>query len=258
MEEKQNNQNPQQGSVQNSQQMNMGNQKSSKGSFFKSPFLWIIVIILLGLGVAWGMGLIPMQEDNGNRGDVDNNAVVAVVNGEEVIQSDLNARVMQIREGLQGATTTPEQDQQIEDQAIEALINEQLILQAAENEGIEVTEKEIADAYDGIKKNFETEEEFNTEIENQGLTEEILKANIEQQLLTQKYLTSKIDTQDISVTEEEVTQTYNQIASQQENTPALNDEIREQLRNQLLAQKQNQKVSEHINQLKENANIEKM
>ncbi len=61
----------------------------------------------------------------------------------------------------------------------------------------------------------------------------------------------------ITVTEKEINQTYKQVKAKQENVPEMTAKIKKQIKQQLLRQKQNQFITEHINKLKEKAEINK-
>lgn len=231
---------------------------AGKSSFLKNPILWVIVLILVVVGIAFGTGTFSIPSNNGSdQAEVDDSKVVATVNSEEITQNSLNARVMQFKQGTNEEDITPEQEKQLETQALDALISERLINQDIKGQEIEVTDKEIDDSVQQIKDRFETEEEFNTELETQNLTLDQLKENISLQLVNQKYLSQNIDMTGVTVTEEEITQVYNQAKANQDNVPELTDELKQQINQQLLTQKQNALIAEHIEKLKEGAEINK-
>lgn len=230
--------------------------KKASKSIWARPWLWILIIIIIGGGIAWGMGYlqVPSANNQQNNSAEENGNVVATVNGEKLTKDQLNVKVMQTKQSL--GTSTQVTDEQIEKQSLTSLINEALILQDAEKKGVKVSDKEVTKAYDKIVNNFDSQEAFEKELEKQNLTKSDLKENVKTQLLTQKYLTQNINTESINVTEKEITQAYDKIKSQKDDIPPL-EQVKSQIKQQLKAQKQNQLINDLINKLYEKADIQK-
>lgn len=69
---------------------------------------------------------------------------------------------------------------------IDYLINQELVAKAAEDEGLEVTDEELAAGFDQVRAGYGTDEEWETALAEVGYTEQQLKDEIGRQLLTEK------------------------------------------------------------------------
>lgn len=237
--------------------------QNSKGSALSSPWLWIFVIVIVAVGVVFGTDLVKTPSLNiTNNGDPqneqqqneNNGETAATVNGEKISQSQLEARMMQTQQSL--GTSTDVSEEEMQTQALNSLINEALIMQEAENQGVTVSDEEVNNSYQTIEDRFDDESQFQQTLDEQGLTKEDLKENIRRELMTQKYLQNNINQEEVSVADEEIQQTYDQLSSQREGVPPL-EEIKPQLKQQLQSQKQNQLIQQLIEQLRNNTDIQK-
>lgn len=94
------------------------------------------------------------------------------------------------------------------DNVVQSLIEaEVLVLKAKQMGEIKVTEDEINAQLEVTKANFTTEEEFNTALEQSGMTLEELKENIEKSLLVTKLIEDYANKAE--VTDEEISEYYN-------------------------------------------------
>ena len=142
----------------------------------------------------------------------DNASVIARVNGEKVLQSDLDDKISQIKLGLtsQGYVFgDEEQDKeimgQIEEAAMNQLIEETLLMQQANQLGVSVKDSEVQAQMQQIKQQFGNKV-FQQLLKQQQLTEAKLAKQVKIQL-TSEALFNKI-TGDISVDEEAVKAEY--------------------------------------------------
>lgn len=139
---------------------------------------------------------------------------VAKVNGEKISQTDLDKRMKKVKlayEG-QGVKFDGQQGQMmlkaIEQQQVEEMINQKLLLQAAEQEGVVATKDVINKRFDEIKKNFDTEQKFNDAMKMYGYTEEELREMLKYDI-SYAALYDKV-TKDIKVTDDEIKKYYDQ------------------------------------------------
>ena len=107
--------------------------------------------------------------------------VVAVVNGEEITLKELNKRVSHIKKGFesQGVDFETEEgkhlEQEIVQKALDDLIEEALVRQQAEKEGVLLSEEEIDKKIEEIKASFSNIEEYQRELQNMNITESDLR-----------------------------------------------------------------------------------
>lgn len=94
------------------------------------------------------------------------------------------------------------------DNVVQSLIEaEVLVLKAKQMDEIKVTDDEINAQLEVTKANFTTEDEFNTALEQSGMTLEELKENIEKSLLVTKLIEDYASKAE--VTDEEISEYYN-------------------------------------------------
>lgn len=213
----------------------------------------VIVLLLLGVGAYFLLG----SDDNDATGQGGGNAVVATVDGVEITQQQVNERIERNRTALETQGTdlaNAETRALIEEQIINQLVNEALIVAAATEAGIEVTEAEVDTEYANIQARFETPELFESELENNLFTEQSLRANIERELITQKYIDQMTADAEIEVTDEEVQTLYDQVAAQNDTVPPL-EEVRDQVEGQIRNQKLAALIDQLISDLRADADI---
>jgi parvulin-like peptidyl-prolyl isomerase len=107
-------------------------------------------------------------------------ASVAVVNGERISRNDFYEKLEQ-RYGTSIASQ---------------MIDESLIFQEGEEEGITITEEEIQEQVDELETQYGGEDILNEELKSLGITREQLDIQIETTLLVEKLLESEIEITD--------------------------------------------------------------
>ena len=135
-------------------------------------------------------------------------------------------------------------------QVLDSLIIENLILQAAQKEGISISDEAVNQEIEKIKANFSSQgQDFDQLLAAQGISQKELAKQIEIQK-TAELIAGK----NISVSDEEVANylTENEISfSEEENQ----DEAKANVKRQLEQEKLNQAIQEWLDLLRENANI---
>ncbi|MBM7570277.1 SurA N-terminal domain-containing protein [Aquibacillus albus] len=185
---------------------------------------------------------------------VDENEVVATVNGEEISGQEYNMMYAQTKMMLQQYGQTESDSEQLKEQTLNELINQKLIQQDAKEKGIEVPTEEVDSNIEQIKSQYETDEQFEETLASLQLTEDSLRAQISFEVLLQEYLEQTVT--DVEVTDQEVEEYYEQIASQGgEDVPEL-DEVRDQIEEELLNQQKQSKIGEIAEQLREEGSVE--
>lgn len=129
-------------------------------------------------------------------------AGAAVVNGQRITQEDLDARILAAGQG-QAA------DDALRRQALQQLIEEALLREAAAARGLSVPEEQVEQQFTQIKAQFPADDQFQEALEQRGFTEETLREAIRDQLM-RDLLTgelageiSEADLQEIYRTEQE-------------------------------------------------------
>ncbi|MFW5749224.1 MAG: SurA N-terminal domain-containing protein [Halanaerobium sp.] len=217
----------------------------------------------------------PSLEEN-----VDSNSTVAEVNGEEITQEELNKQA-NVNQLLQRLGQVDQQLVQIlaeseagsdvlekyQKEQLDSIIDNVLLEQQAEEEGISLSDEEKEEKYQEQKKaimeqNKMDEEQFASALEQQGFeSEEEYKEEFlnNSQLKVNKLIEEEVAS-DIEITEDELKEAYeeNKDAFAQGEGDVSFEKLKPQLEQMLKQQKQNEKVDEYLSNLKEDADIEKM
>jgi len=221
----------------------------SGGGILTRWWFWLIIIILIA-GGAYGYttgfsfdGLKSVSPGGGG--------AIAVVNGEEITQDDLDARVAQAQ--LNGQNGEVDQAQ-----LVETMINTELILQDAAAQGITASDEEVENYYQNqVLGEQTTEEQLKQQLSQSNFTIADLKNDIHDQLVIQKYIEANASSADIS--DQQVQEYYDQLKAQQgedtENFPEL-AQVEAQIKQQLQAQQQSQQVNQILQQLRADADIQ--
>ena len=138
--------------------------------------------------------------------------IVAKVNGRIITKTQLDKEYQMLIERL-GPAPTPEEEQrrrtELRLEVLDSMIDTMLILQIAEERGLQVPPRYFQEWKENIKKemNLETEEDFLRAIEIQGLTEADLQANFERNLLTQEIRRMEVENK-INIAQPEIEKYY--------------------------------------------------
>ncbi|QKS71055.1 SurA N-terminal domain-containing protein [Paenalkalicoccus suaedae] len=183
-------------------------------------------------------------EDVPNVMDQDPDEPVAIVNGEEIPYSELQAQVGPMQ-GMMGGEGEEDAEQDAEMQAMMAQMSQQildqlvvtrLLVQEAEAQGIEADDEMVNQELEELKASFETEEAFQEALEQQQYTEEQIEEEIRDITRVEELLTlAHLEEGAYEVTEEEVQAFYEQMAAQNpemEEFDTIQPELEEQLEQQ--------------------------
>jgi peptidyl-prolyl cis-trans isomerase SurA len=136
--------------------------------------------------------------------------IIAVVGDQIILESELNTQVEMYVAQMQISLKTQKERDKLKKQLLEQMLNDKLLLIASEKDTlIQVTDKEVDEALqkqmNKIKSEF-TDEEFEAQLEAEGLTEIELKKKyreqIKNQLMIDRLVASKL--QKVSVSTKEV------------------------------------------------------
>jgi FKBP-type peptidyl-prolyl cis-trans isomerase (trigger factor) len=151
--------------------------------------------------------------------------------------------------------TTPEAQAEIRGQALDVLINTELLKQSASEEGITVSDEQAQERRDNIVSELGGEEALQARIQELGIPEGDLMSDIEEELLIQAYLDSIFAQSEISVSDEEVQEVYDQAGASGGELPPLED-VRPQVEQQIITTKEQEIIDQLLIDLKAEAEIE--
>lgn len=216
----------------------------------------ILIAIVVILVVAGGWYLLSSSKDNeGGLAE----GIAAIVNGESISISDLELAQLQIANsrGLDPTTLTTAQVAELKSQALDTLISQTLLRQATVKSGITVSRDEIDAQMKIAREQFENESAFSEALVAQGLTEETLLSNLERELTVQAYLFQTLNLSSVTASEEEIQAAYDSAIVGAEDAPSL-EESHDQIEQFVIGQKQQELINDHIQKLKDEADIEQI
>lgn len=137
--------------------------------------------------------------------------IVAIVNKDIITQKDLNDFIafmrMQLSKEYKGDQLQKKLDS-LESDLLDRLIEDRLILQEAKKSDIKIEESRVKGRLTEIKKQYNMDSEFQSELMQQGLVQADIEQKIREQLLMYALVDSKIR-EKITVRPEEITTFYN-------------------------------------------------
>jgi parvulin-like peptidyl-prolyl isomerase len=168
----------------------------------------ILALLLVLGGVAWA-------DTSPNAGKKEHlERVVAVVNDSIILQSELDARLVPVRaEAAQIADPQERRrrEAKLASQVLDEMVNEELIVQAAEAAKIEVDSSEVQAALDEIKQQNNLDDAgLQQALSQQGYTLAGYKADLRRQLLRLRAVNQLVAPK-VNVTDEDVRARYNEL-----------------------------------------------
>jgi parvulin-like peptidyl-prolyl isomerase len=143
---------------------------------------------------------------------------VAVVNGEPIFKSYFNSVFLSTAEEYKHSLPASEQNEQkmstFKDLVLSQEIDRVILKQEAKKQKIRTSKKELQDAINKIKKNFENEFEFNAELKKENITNSEFEKRLAEQLTIIKLIRESIESKIKRPTEIEVKALYNTIIKQ--------------------------------------------
>lgn len=185
-------------------------------------------------------------------------AVVAVVNGDKIINSELTTSIQQFSQAAasQGVDiSNPDALSEIRTQALDVLINTRLLKQAALEQGLSVDDDLAIERLATIEEDIGGADILAERMELLGITQEQLHSDIRDELLIQELLDSVFVEADILVTDEDIEEIYENAGGEGAELPPI-EEVREQIEAQVKTSKEQTAIDEYLAELKEGAEIE--
>jgi len=191
--------------------------------------------------------------------------VAATVNGENITMDEYQSRLetLMLSYEQQGADFEGEEGEemkaQVEQMAIQNLIQQKAFMQKAEEKNSIATQEQLDGEIEQIKTQFESEEKFQEALENNQLTENEFESMLKFDLTMANYMEENVE--EVEVTESEVQEAYESYAQQMQGmeegaqVPKL-EELRPDLEEMLKGQKQQEQMTQIMEEIMENSDIE--
>ena len=150
--------------------------------------------------------------------------VVAVINDAIILNSELEARRLPVLSEAQQITDPKERERRIAkltSQVLDEMVNEELIVQAAEAAKVEIESSEVQSAIDEIKQQNNLDDAgLSAALAAQGLTIAGYKQEMRRQLLRLRAMNTLVAPK-VQITEEDVRARYDQMARRTEQVQAV-------------------------------------
>ena len=178
---------------------------------------------------------------------------IVTVGGEEITSGDVDNQFDAIPE---------EQKQDVtKDDILNAMIDQKLVLQEAEKNGVSTTDGEIDTYIQQVKAAHNINgEELEKYLAGSGYTLEEYKDSLREQIIISKFLTNELHLQNVSVSDSDVENFIEQNKEEfqfvfDEQDPDLEAQLRGRLRYKLMEEKQKELVSDYLESLRSRAEI---
>ncbi len=184
-------------------------------------------------------------------------ATVALVDGTPITQGQLVAAESSLA-AQQGMTATSTVVQtQFQSNALDLLIGQVLLKQAAVQAGFTASSTEVDAQLASIKAGFSTPDAYQQALAAQKMTESDLRSQISDDLSIKAFLNKQLNLASMTASDAEVQALYDHIAAQQTgtSTPPLSA-VRDQVAQMVVQQKQQQSVGAYVAQLRSTANVQ--
>jgi peptidyl-prolyl cis-trans isomerase C len=121
---------------------------------------------------------------------------LATVNGEVILQSEFEKNASpildQFKKGAPPAEQTPERVLDIKKRVLDQMIDDRLLAQEAKKKNIHVSQLEVDDGVKKVRTRFQTEDEFNKELQKEAMTYEAFRKHIQEQISTIKLIDQEV------------------------------------------------------------------
>ena len=132
--------------------------------------------------------------------------VWAVVNGQEIKRDDVD-KYYRTRVNPEGQAPSQEEALSLKLNVLDELIDEEILLERAKKLNLEASDGEVEDKFTEMKSPY-TEDEFQRQLKDRGVTTDDLKRDLRRQLSIQKLLNREVVAK-ITITDQDVTDAYN-------------------------------------------------
>jgi peptidyl-prolyl cis-trans isomerase SurA len=132
--------------------------------------------------------------------------VWAVVNGQEIKREDVD-KYYRTRVNPEGQEPSQEEALSLKLNVLDELINNEILLERAKKLNLEASDGEVEDKFTELKSPY-TEDEFQRQLKDRGVTVDDLKRDLRRQQSIQKLLNREVVAK-ITITDQDVTDAYN-------------------------------------------------
>ncbi|HEY0964676.1 MAG TPA: SurA N-terminal domain-containing protein [Candidatus Paceibacterota bacterium] len=231
------------------------------------PKKWYITAIAVVIVAAVLVAVAYMMEQQGrlNTGLFDGvnrmvsmQKAVATVNDAKISQYDLDISMSQISAGaaMQGIDIAdPEIKAKIQEQAIEMLVNTELLKQEAAARNISITDADVDARLETLRSDVGGEEVLVERMAEFNIDQKTLLRDIRSELTIQKLLDEVFAEKGVEITEADIEDFYDANGGEAAGLPPLTD-VREEIETQIRSDKQQEIVTAFVEELRGKSSVE--
>jgi hypothetical protein len=240
---------------------NTNNTQHSGGSSTGQSGMLGPILVIVGL-IAVALVLVFAFNDDGAAPTTSESGPAAVVGDTEIERSELQEQLSTLRSGTSTQAQRIQQLSETRQQSLilSNLIDRELLLQAAGNAGVTVSDQEVDSRLQSQIQQLGTST-FENRLQQNGLTRAEVKTNLRDQMIISSYVSQS--GQVAEPTDQEVQQLYDQYSSRlsqagtSTNVPSL-EELRPQLEASIQQRKQRQAQEQLLQQARQSIDVEVM
>jgi parvulin-like peptidyl-prolyl isomerase len=207
------------------------------------------VLAVLTLGTAWLLGVGPLRSSN-------RNPVIATVDGRPIYLDEARSRVRSLA-GMHEGSQGPLSGSDWHDQVLQSLVDDQLIREEADRQGIAVTDQEIASAVQDVIDLFPTLAEYQTWLTSEQMDQGDVEDRMELQIISTRVfeaVTSDVHASDAQLREHYEANTASYAADDGE--PATFSEARADVRDDVEQQMKDEAFISWLDDQRRSASVE--
>ncbi len=133
---------------------------------------------------------------------------VATVNDQAIMLSEYEKNAAPILDQFKKASPsveqTPERIADIKKRVLDQMLDDRLLVQEAKKKNIRVSQLEVDDGVKKVRTRFNTEEEFNKELQKENMTNDEFRKHIQEQLATIKLIDQEVKAKTPPPTDDEI------------------------------------------------------
>lgn len=234
----------------------------SKSAIIKQYAIALGIVVVMGGGVFYAL----VQQGRIQSPLVDKMTALvmpvqaaATVNGVKISMADYEKNKAQVEQSATQSgedPTDPATATQIKTQALDVLINTEVLRQEATKAGVTVTQEQIDARYAEIVKSLQGEDKLAARMKELNITKESLMNDISSELLIQTFLVKAVDTSSIKITPEDIKATYDQANTNPDSKLPPLDQVSSAIEVQLKQTKEQELISAYIQKLRDAAQID--
>lgn len=176
---------------------------------------------------------------------------LATVNGDVILLSEFeknaNPILEQFRKVTPPAELTAERITEIKKRVLDQMTDDKLLDQEAKKKGIRVSQLEVDDGVKKVRGRFQTEAEFNKELEKEGMAYDAFRKHIQSQIGTIKLIDQEVKSKTPAPTDAEVKALYETLTAILQDKPIPGNHTASELDDlKRLARMMNQRFGEGV------------